>query len=230
MPKFIRPECFLEVFTCPYCDVTAKQKWYGSHLMRQVYLRENSNGQAEPWDNPYETDADEAYLDWLFSKCENCHKISAWHKGEMVYPVSCPVDEPNEDMPDEVKSKYLEAARVVSLSPASAAAMLRLALQITLKKILGEESTGKIHDDIVKLQQCHIDSSLIQALDIIRINGNEAVHPGILDINDNEDDALYLFDLLNMICDQFFTQPRRMRQMYEKLPDNKRILKRGPGC
>ena len=98
-------------------------------------------------------------------------------------------------------------------------------MQLLLADILGSESTGNIHDDIDTLKERQLDSSLIRALDIIRITGNESVHPGTIDLNESKEDALYLFDLLNMICDQCYTQPRRMREMYEKLPENKRIIK-----
>jgi len=112
----------------------------------------------------------------------------------------------------------------MALSPASAAALLRLALQLLLKEVLQEESSGNIFEDIMKLKNRPIDSSLVKALDIIRISGNESVHPGTLNLDENKDDALYLFDLLNMICDQFFAQPRKMQEMYEKMPESKRII------
>ena len=129
-------------------------------------------------------------------------------------------------MPEAVEDKYREAAEVVFLSPVSAAALLRLALQLLLMDVLGDESTGNIYKDIDALKNRQLDSSLITALDIIRITGNESVHPGTIDLNESKEDALYLFDLLNMICDQCYTQPRRMREMYEKLPEGKRILKK----
>ena len=90
--------------------------------------------------------------------------------------------------------------------------------------MLQEDSTGNIYRDINKLKDQSIDTNLIRALDIIRISGNESVHPGTLDLNENRDDAIYLFALLNMICDQFFTQPRKMQEMYERMPESKRIV------
>lgn len=155
----------------------------------------------------------------------NCEELSVWHNGEMVYPEHCPVVEPNPDMPEAVEDKYREAAKVVFLSPVSAAALLRLALQLLLADILGSESTGNIYRDIDALRKRQLDSSLIRASDIIRITGNESVHPGTIDLNESKGDALYLFDLLNMICDQCYTQSRRMREMFEKLPESKRIIK-----
>lgn len=226
MPQYVKPERFLEVFTCPFCDVTAKQNWYGNNTAKKLFFRKEDDDTITPiFGGDYVIhDKSTEYSNWIFSKCQNCNKITVWHEEKMVYPDSFPVDSPNEDMPDSIKSKYIEAAKVVSLSPASAAALLRLALQILLKEILGEDSSGNIYKDILILKEKPIDSSLIQALDIIRIAGNESVHPGELNLSENEDDALLLFDLLNMICDQFFTQPNRMKKMYEKLPKSKRIL------
>lgn len=145
---------------------------------------------------------------WLFAQCANCGGLSVWHNNEMVYPERCPVAEPNPDMPEAVEDKYREAAKVVSLSPVSAAALLRLALQLLLMDVLGDESTRNIYKDIDALKNRQLDSSLITALDIIRITGNGSVHPGTIDLNESKDDVLYLFDLLNMICNQCYTQPR----------------------
>lgn len=224
MPKHIVPRYLVDVFTCPYCDVTARQKWYGNDEAVSAH-RVSVPGRKDRVLQFYgSVIADDALTEWLFSKCENCGQIAVWHSDEIVYPFTCPVDEPNPDMPKSVKDRYIEASRVVALSPVSAAALLRLALQLLLKEVLQGESSGNIYQDIQKLKSRPIDSSLIKALDIIRISGNESVHPGDLNLNENKNDAFYLFDLLNMICDQFFTQPRKMQDMYEKMPESKRTL------
>lgn len=224
MPKYIVPQRLLDVFTCPYCDVTAIQKWYGNQSAVHVaeFYDDLEGGKYLQYAG--EIISDSAISGWLFSKCESCRGIAVWHNEEMVHPFVCPVDEPNSDMPESIRARYVEASKVVALSPVSAAALLRLALQLLLKEVLQEESTGNICEDIRKLKNQPIDISLIKALDIIRISGNESVHPGTLNLNANKDDALYLFDLLNMICDQFFTQPRKMQEMYEKMPESKRIV------
>lgn len=224
MPKHVAPKRLLEVFTCPYCDVTATQSWYGNNCVysaQELYDVETDEVCLR-FSGQYITD--EIISEWLFSKCESCKQIAVWHKDEMVHPFSCPVDEPNPDMPGVVRDRYIEASKVVGLSPVSAAALLRLALQLLLKEVLQEDSTGSVYEDIKLLKDRPIDSSLVKALDIIRISGNESVHPGTVNLNENKDDAFYLFDLLNMICDQFFTQPRKMQEMYEKMPESKRIL------
>ncbi len=61
-----------------------------------------------------------------------------------------------------------------------------------------------------------------QSLDIVRVIGNEAVHPGVIDLKDGRDTALSLFDLVNAIADQMISHPKHVKSMYEKLPENKR--------
>lgn len=143
----------------------------------------------------------------------------------MIYPESCVVEEPNEDMPEEVKDRYLEAAKVFSGSSCAAAAILRLALQLLLMDILGESSSGNVKNDINELKSRQLDSRLIMALDTVRLNGNEAVHPGTIDLSENREDAEFLFILMNMIAEQLYTYPKKMKAAYEKLPESKRILK-----
>lgn len=224
MPKFVAPELLLDVFTCPYCDVTAKQAWCGNTTARRAFQRDESEESSAIGFSSSGALVPEV-RNWLFSICENCGNVAVWHEDEMVHPFSCPVGDPNPDMPEDVKAKYLEASEVVASSPASAAALLRLGLQVLLREILQDESSGNIYKDIVKLKERPIDSSLVKALDIIRIAGNESVHPGTLDLSESRDDALYLFELLNMVCDQFFTQPNRLKEMYEKMPASRRLVK-----
>ena len=54
----------------------------------------------------------------------------------------------NEGMPAEVKGVYREAALVFYDSLRSAAALLRLVLQMLLGAVLKEESSGVIYTDI----------------------------------------------------------------------------------
>lgn len=59
-------------------------------------------------------------------------------------------------------------------------------------------------------------------LDIVRAVGNEAVHPGQLDLVDDKNTAFKLFDLINLIFDVMITQKLRIKKMYDNLPDNKK--------
>lgn len=47
-----------------------------------------------------------------------------------------------------------------------------------------------IDDDIVRLVKKGLNQTIQKALDAARVIGNEAVHPGTLDLKDNHDTAL----------------------------------------
>lgn len=59
-----------------------------------------------------------------------------------------------------------------------------------------------------------------QALDVVRVVGNNAVHPGQIDFDDedNADVAAALFDLTNLIVDKMITEPRTVEELYARLP------------
>ena len=61
------------------------------------------------------------------------------------------------------------------------------------------------------------------SLDIVRVIGNEAVHPGKLDLKDDRDTATQLLELVNSIADQMISHPKSVKAMYEKLPESKRV-------
>jgi hypothetical protein len=51
--------------------------------------------------------------------------------------------------------------------------------------------------------------------------GNEAVHPGQIDLNDDPSIAQTLFELVNMVVDEMISKPKKIKEMYEKLPPAK---------
>ena len=60
-----------------------------------------------------------------------------------------------------------------------------------------------------------------RALNVVRVTGNEAVHPGQIDTGD-ADTAARLFELVNLIVDAVIAQPRRIDGLYDRLPSDKR--------
>jgi hypothetical protein len=94
-------------------------------------------------------------------------------------------------MPDDVKAHFNEARSVYNLSPKAAAALLRLAIQ-HLSVDLG--GSGKdLNADIAKLVQNGLPLKIQQALDVVRVIGNNAVHPGLISIDDKPEQVKKLF-------------------------------------
>ena len=152
---------------------------------------------------------------------EMAKTVVVWMDGTMVVPDMEGVPYPNDDLIDDIKEDYMEARSVLSRSPRGAAALLRLALQ-KLCKQLGE-SGRDINSDIANLVKKGLRPSIQKALDIVRVTGNESVHPGVLDMKDNREVALKLFELVNLIADVMISEPKRVDELYETVvPDEKK--------
>lgn len=222
MPKTIIPKPLADTYTCPFCDVTTKVRWYGMRSVSSVGTpSEEEDGYYELVGGRYCYNGEVS--NWAFAECSHCSQMTVWRKDRMVYPSQCPVGEPNEDMPTDVMACYREAADVLQVSPRSSAALLRLGLQHLLKNLLGDESSGHLYTDIKKYSE-RVPIQITKALDTIRITGNESVHPGTIDLNDDPGYAEFLFVLMNMICDESITRPRMIEEAYQSLPKTKRLV------
>jgi hypothetical protein len=152
--------------------------------------------------------------------CENCDEYSLWHEDRMLYPSGGTGPLPNPDLPRDIKEDYEEARSIASLSPRGAAALLRLAIQ-KLCKHLGE--SGKdINADIANLVKKGLSQKVQKALDVVRVVGNNAVHPGQIDLKDDAATVEELFGLVNLIAEVMITQPKHVDQLYDSLPESQR--------
>jgi hypothetical protein len=154
------------------------------------------------------------------SECFACDEISVWLYDRVIFPATSGAPAPNPDLPGSVADDYKEAGTILFLSPRGAAALLRLAIQ-KLCVELGEKGKN-IDDDIASLVQKGLSPVVQQALDAVRVIGNEAVHPGTLDLKDDTETATKLFDLVNIIVEQMISNPKRVQELYAKLPERKR--------
>lgn len=154
------------------------------------------------------------------SKCYHCKKMSVWVHDNIVFPYEKQGIPSNQDLPDEIIQDFEEARAIVGLSPRGAAALLRLCIQ-KLCVFLGEKGKN-IDDDIASLVAKGLNPLVQKSLDIVRVIGNEAVHPGLIDLSDDRDTANKLFGLINSIADQMITHPKNVDELYENLPENKR--------
>ncbi len=197
----IPPSVDQKSFTCPHCGVLARQYKWGHTL-----------------DKPIQGFCPEANIHSAVlrvSVCENCGKNCLWVGDSYVYPDQSGAPHPNPDMPSEVKQDYEEAARIYKKSPRGAAALLRLSIQ-KLMVHLGQPGKN-INDDISALVASGLPTQIQQALDVVRVTGNNAVHPGQLDAKDAHV-AEQLFPLVNVIVEYRISLPSRIQEMYDALP------------
>ncbi|HVR48799.1 MAG TPA: DUF4145 domain-containing protein [Pseudorhodoferax sp.] len=160
-------------------------------------------------------------VDNLFtSKCYVCSEMAIWVGDKIVYPPARSGVPPSQDLPPEIAVDFEEARSILDLSPRGAAALLRLCVQ-KLCLHLGEPGKN-IDDDIASLVKKGLAPQIQQALDAVRVIGNEAVHPGAMDLKDDKETAGELFSILNFIADEMITKPKKLAALYAKLPVSKR--------
>jgi len=144
--------------------------------------------------------------------CEACRQISLWIDGELVHPKIFTIDSPNGDLNQDIQNLYNEAASISILSPKGAAALLRLALQ---KLMLQLGKKGKnINEDIKELVTEGLSPKIQQALDLLRVVGNNAVHPGEISFDDDSEIAQKMFRVLNIVAEELITKPREIDRLY----------------
>ena len=187
-------------FNCPRCGAYAQQNWF--------MLRRD--------DGPYTA----AYM----AICSRCSKEALWYRERQVWPHITAGPRPNEDLGEDIVGLYEEARSVASLSPRSAAALLRLSTEMLVRRLC--EEGGIIYKDlnggIAELVKKGLPITIQEALDILRVTGNEAVHPGQIDFEDNSGTVMSLFDFLNLIAHDRITQPRSVADHYATLDKAKR--------
>lgn len=64
-------------------------------------------------------------------------------------------------------------------------------------------------------------STLQKAMDTVRIVGDEAVHPGEINVDDNKELAIAMFRLMNIIIEKMIVEPKEIDNLYNLMPDNK---------
>jgi hypothetical protein len=127
---------------------------------------------------------------------------------------------PHADLPEDIRHDFEEARSIITRSPRGAAALFRLCVQ-KLCAHLGE-SGKNINQDIAALVKKGLNPLVQKSLDAVRVIGNEAVHPGELDLRDDPETAAQLAKLINFIVDAMITQPKQIDLIYGSLPADKR--------
>ena len=210
-----------KAFQCPVCS------GFSSHLWTYNPIKINR-------------DYNESIKFIIIAQCQACNQFSIWITNEiqitysprvvlntsdatlaLIFPnVAEGVPKPNNDMPDDVKEIYIEAGEVLNISPRASAALSRLAIE---KLVAHLNAQGKdLNTQIGSLVSKGMPIEIQQMLDSVRVIGNNAVHPGQIDIKDNKELALSLLNFINLIVDNRITQPKKILDIYNLLPESYR--------
>ena len=203
--KIVQPQFRLKSYTCPYCNTLSQHEW------SVLYINERE-------DENYYIDWNENDNDMIaVSTCNCCKNYELWHNNELLKPNLVVLPLPEENMPEDVRELYNEARDVFKISKKAAAALLRLSLQKLCIHLGGD---GKnINDDIKKFVKEGLDYRIQKSLDVLRITGNNAVHPGELDLDDNEDITFALFKFMNFIVEKMISEPKEINEFFNSMPE-----------
>jgi hypothetical protein len=206
--KYTSPEFKLKAFNCPLCGAFAHMEWnlLGFNYTHSMYHEASCMSCKEP-------------SLWRVTKLKNHPRGGREDlEAHLIYPDSGIAPLPVEDMPDDVRLDYNEAASIFTKSPRGAAALLRLGLQ-KLCVHLGEGG-GNIDQDIRSLAKKQtLPAAIIQVADTVRITGNNAVHPGTMSDKDFDQVASKMFALLNFIVTKGISEPKELDALYNQVPE-----------
>lgn len=211
MSKTIDSRFYGRFYTCPYCNTNSQHDWF---ILAATSISDFEN-KLIPKLSSYYPD----YSKYFLSVCISCEKTTIWNSEtkKPIYPDLAPVPLPNDDLDEEIKKDYIEARSIFNKSPRGATALLRLCVQ-KLCQQLG--TNGKdLNNNIGELVERGLPEKIQQALDIVRVIGNNAVHPGKLNIEDDINTAKSLFILINTIAEKLLTEPKRIQNSYNELPE-----------
>lgn len=197
-----------QAFKCPHCDC------YSTMQYKEVQFADDQK-YIEKGNKRFENKI-------TIARCNYCGQKIIWNECGYIYP-DVPPAPATSDMPLSVKELYDEAGAIFRKSPRAACALLRLAVE-RLCNELGENKR-KLDDNIANLAKRGLSTDIIKQMDILRVVGNKAVHPGYIELDVNNVYIAYeLMRLLNSLVRNLITEKRQTDFLYGKLPESKRRI------
>ena len=204
--NYIEPRKDINSYTCPHCYTISQMEIDRHNFPSDTY----STGHRGFGINNLLT----------IHRCQCCGQKIIWIDENYVYP-DIVAEEANPDMPESVKQLYNEAGLIYNKSPRAACALLRLAID-RLCNELGETDRD-INKNIGALVKKGLPETVQKALDVVRVVGNKAVHPGQIAFDvDDKATATMLMRLLNIIVERMITEPKEIGSLYQELPESVR--------
>ena len=144
------------------------------------------------------------------------HELGA----DLMWPQIITAPPAHPDLYPDLRADFEEARAISKASPRGAAALLRLVIEKLVKELgaQGDNINAMIGDLVKKGLPVQVQ----QALDTVRVIGNNAVHAGNMDQADVAGTVNQLFALVNIIVEQQVTQPRRIAELFGTLPEGAR--------
>ncbi len=205
LKNFVEPEFKKKGFTCFKCGAFSNHDWDETRV-----------NYTQATFHSYRQGDDLRKIS--LCRCQQCNFISYWIEEQLIWPQKMDVENSIDEMPEDIKELYDEARNIFYLSPKGSCAILRLALQKLCNRLANKPENANLDETIKELVANGLPATLQKSMDAIRVIGNEAVHPGQIDIDDNKDIASALFKLLNIIVEKLIVEPKQIDDIYNILP------------
>lgn len=195
---YVKPQLNENAFNCPHCGAYTGMSWGPGYASISTWKALNGI---------------------MIAICYRCDQISIWNGTVMIFPAVISIDDPNEDLTNDIKLDYKEAGEILNKSPRGAAALLRLAIEKLMNYLKAE---GKDLNEKIQwlVDNRGLNVQIQKSLDILRVIGNNAVHPGELNLKDTPEIANALFKLVNLIAEKTITEPKEIDTLFNNLPEN----------
>ena len=151
---------------------------------------------------------------WARCSYVECGKLTFWFDERLYYPDVSDAPAPSSDLSGDARSDYEEAAQVARRSPRAAAGLLRVCIERLVNEL--EPEGESLNAKVGLLVRKGLRVQVQQALDTVRVIGNEAVHPGLMDVNDSAQTVSQLFGIVNIIVDSVITQPKAIADLFNE--------------
>lgn len=126
-------------------------------------------------------------------------------------------------MPKDVKKIYEEAQSVYEHSPRASSALLRLAIETLIPQLeFGVNKTQSLFKMIGELVDKEIPTHIQEGLDAIRYYGNNGIHTAEIDMKDDRNSVIFLFNLCNLIVKELITEKKEIKEFYNLIPEKLR--------
>ena len=207
------PKAFKSAFNCASCGAYAQQTWYG---LGAAKIPDDADLDPRVRDALATAIPRKLVPNHFGSECAHCRVMAIWWKDDVIWPRIGVAPRPNQDMPPDSRRNYEEANSIVNDSPRAAAALLRLAIEELCVRLGAKGRT--LNDRIGYLVNEGLSPRIQRALDVVRVTGNQAIHPGHIDMQDDVSTALSIFPLVNLITEEMISRPNRVNKLYEEVP------------
>lgn len=203
-----------EAFECPTCGYPSQQHRYSCFVKKFGQMTGIDESLKNPLTNKKNSPIMQGRMGLInCTECEVCGFIALWINNNLIFPTFPKnISKPNQDMPQEIKDIYIEAAEVSHRSPRSAAALLRLCLEMLLDHL---NITG--NDTNEKIGNSNFPDKILKACDAVRVRGNDAVHAREIQFNDTAETVSTLFHLINYIIEMQITLPNKADEVFNTL-------------